>query len=623
LMCQHLYAYSIKGQRKNDYPASYSYHLPWQEAMGEFYEYFNRLGCTLSQGTENVNTLLIHPMHSAYLSYNRYEDYGSVASIEDGMSYAVDLLSQNQVAYHLGDEEIMAKYASCRDGIITVGNCSYSCIVLPRIYTLDEKTVSLIKEYISSGGNILLLDDAPTRINGRISDLSWIKSNITQKELFESQNVKVSLNDANIPSIRCMIRNTDKGQIYYFLNLDETKIEDVEITLKNSKNAYILNLQNLEKTPCVKTLEDDVNFTFKLTFESVQSYIVVSDEDSKACKCLTEEKTVNKASETKLDNTFELISPAKNAWTLDFAQISYDGVSYEKVRPIMMIKDLLLRSKFKGALYLKYSFDVTEIPRNVNLCVEPMRYLDATINGHTFTKSDEWWLDKSFYTADVTNYIQKGINEVILKIDYFQRDYVYYVLYGGVSESLRNCLNFDTEIENIYLYGNFTVETQNDKFVKSERRSYIYDGNFTMNCPRKTIDMTNVMKDGYPFFAGNLEIRKEFDVSDIKKTELYLTGRYSIADVYVNNKFVKKLMFTNHCDISEFINAGKNVLKIKIYNSNRNLLGPHHFIDPEPYGLGPDAFTLENQWNGEKCDAYREAYSFVHFGFDEIKIVEE
>ena len=36
LMCQHLYPYSERGQRKRDYPAHYSQHLPWQKQMKHF-----------------------------------------------------------------------------------------------------------------------------------------------------------------------------------------------------------------------------------------------------------------------------------------------------------------------------------------------------------------------------------------------------------------------------------------------------------------------------------------------------------------------------------------------------------------------------------------------------------
>jgi OPA family glycerol-3-phosphate transporter-like MFS transporter/OPA family sugar phosphate sensor protein UhpC-like MFS transporter len=43
-MCQHLYPYSERGQRKRDYQSHYSDHNPWQPYLKEFNEYFTRLG---------------------------------------------------------------------------------------------------------------------------------------------------------------------------------------------------------------------------------------------------------------------------------------------------------------------------------------------------------------------------------------------------------------------------------------------------------------------------------------------------------------------------------------------------------------------------------------------------
>ncbi|MFA6948878.1 MAG: glycosyl hydrolase, partial [Eubacteriales bacterium] len=93
MMCTHLYPYSIRGQRKRDYPAFYSQHLPWQFALEDFDKYFNNLGYTLSLGRETANTLIIHPMHSAYLGYKRSADRASIAELEDKLNEIVDLFS--------------------------------------------------------------------------------------------------------------------------------------------------------------------------------------------------------------------------------------------------------------------------------------------------------------------------------------------------------------------------------------------------------------------------------------------------------------------------------------------------------------------------------------------------
>ena len=53
IMCQHLYPYSERGQRKRDYPAHYSDHNPWQIFLKDFDAYFNNLGYMLSLGNDD------------------------------------------------------------------------------------------------------------------------------------------------------------------------------------------------------------------------------------------------------------------------------------------------------------------------------------------------------------------------------------------------------------------------------------------------------------------------------------------------------------------------------------------------------------------------------------------
>ena len=53
---------------------------------------------------------------------------------------------------------------------------------------------------------------------------------------------------------------------------------------------------------------------------------------------------------------------------------------------------------------------------------------------------------------------------------------------------------------------------------------------------------------------------------------------------------------------------------MKIVNSMRNAMGPHHRHDPEPYGVGPGTFSFEKEWHGRECRGYAARYAFVRFG---------
>lgn len=611
MMCQHLYSYSIRGQRKRDYPAHYSEHLPWQNVLGDFNRFFNNLGYTLSLGTESVNTLVIHPIHSAYLKYKRPLDGRSIAELEKNTLKLSDLLSQNQIPYHWGDENMMARMASVDGKKIRVGLCAYDFIVIPYAYTLDGSTCDLLKEYLSNGGKLWMYSEAPQRMDGRKADMSWLKTTASFGDIKTAAESRITLGGAAVPALRQQVRKTENGRIFYIVNLSDEAYKNVKINIADCCSIYELDMDSLEKKP-VYSEKQKGNLEITCDFEGVRSRVFIeSDEIEPLCEhCAEEKKPVI------LEKSFRFKVRPENMINLDYAELSYDGMAYERLRPVMHIKDLLLRSRYRGRLWLKYHFKTESIPDSLTVAVEPLDFLSFDINGTEVHPGENWWLDRSFRTADIAPFVKTGSNEITMSFDYFQRDYVYYVLYGGVSESLRNCLNFDVEIESIYLFGAFEIAADKARFTPGERNSICYDGTFALKAQKDDIDVSDIVTDGYPFFAGAVEVETEYEYSTGRGTELYLNGRYSVCEVTVNGCFAGRLMFTNHCDLSGLLTEGKNKIGLKLYNSNRNLLGPHHRHDPEPYAVGPNTFSFENEWHGEECPGYTDRYAFVRFGID-------
>jgi hypothetical protein len=77
------------------------------------------------------------------------------------------------------------------------------------------------------------------------------------------------------------------------------------------------------------------------------------------------------------------------------------------------------------------------------------------------------------------------------------------------------------------------------------------------------------VEQGYPFFAGEMTIEKQICLEDAD-CKLRLVGRFALAEVYINDKFVSKLMFDDVCDLTGYADKGLNNLKVKLINSNRN-----------------------------------------------------
>jgi len=616
MLCHHLYPYSIRGQRKRDYPLHYSEYLPWQKHLKDFNLYFNHLGYMLSLGSEYADTLVIHPIRQAYMYFQRELAGKSIETIDADFRKLSYKLSDNQIAYHYGDETIMEDLASVDGATIKIGPCTYNKVVIPKMETLSANTAKLLKQFIENGGKVYCDGDIPNRIDAREADLSWLKPNMSFEELKGEQEIVISKDGANIPSVRSQTRKTENGRVIFITNYKKNRYENVEITVKNCGSLVKLDILSLAP---VKLCGEKVGNDFKaiVNLDNSESFMLI-ESDEIAPSPISEHRGF--AETFTLNNEFRFATKPTNSINLDKLSYSFDGVNFEGDIPVMQLKDELLRARYEGKLVIKHSFKVDEIPASVSYVCEPMDYKAVSVNGTPITLGDSKYLDSRFRSADITSLLKVGVNEIIYEIHYFQSQHVYDVLFSDVSESFRNCLNIDTEIEEVYLFGDFAVKTDKALFTEYQKdfcQAYTYTGDFALINQKDSIDPTNVISDGYPFFGGTLDIVTEYDYKKGAPTELLLKGRFAVAEVEVNGKPAKKMLFLDHCDLSGLLVEGKNTVRVKISNAQRNLLGPLHHSDVENCGIGPKSFTGEKMWvNGNWSGYLKDSYCFVRFGFD-------
>ena len=607
LMCQHLYPYSERGQRKRDYPAHYSEHLPWQDSLADFNRHFNRLGYLLSRGAEFVNTLVIHPIHSAYLGYKREIDWDSTVDLDKPMEALSNLLSGHQIPYHWGDEWMMARMAKVEGNTLWVGKCRYDTVILPHCYTLDATTVALLDEFLANGGKLWLYSDAPSRVDGRSADLSRFRSNVTFEDICKNSPCRM---EGDRPEMRMQMRVTEHGRILYVFNMGMEGAYDVNITLDGWKGAYLLSTDDLTKKPlCGEAMADGIRI--QLNFAPAESFVLIESDELPLLPPTPycEPKTIR-------DLDWRLAQRPENQMILDNVRLSYDGVTFEESAPLMGIKERLYQERYEGELYLRFEFEVSSLPQSLSVAVEPLNYTSVEINGAAVKLSDRSWFDPAFRTVEITPLVRLGNNHITLRFRYFQRDYVYYVLYGGVSETLRNCLNFDTEIEPIYLLGHFRVATEEAKMVPDQRNCYRYGGIFRLETQTDALNHTDIVRDGYPFHGGQLTFEASYGYEPGMPTVLRLRGRYAVAKIEVNGAPAGHLLFTDRVDLSPYLQKGENRIRLTLYSAYRNLMGPHHLPEAETFWTSPYSFTFEGDWHDGKCKRYNPAYSFVRYGFD-------
>lgn len=594
LMCQHLLPVAEHGQRKRDYPAHFSAVNPWvKEDFKSFNDYFANLGYLLGESDEQVSVALFNPIRSMYFDYKRDrkdDDFPTKYDADKSYIALANKLNQMNIPFHIIDETIMSKYGKVKDNKLIVGKCAYDTIVFPHTITMDKSTGALLSEYYSNGGKMLFTDRIPDHLEGEEFNYGF-ESNITLEEIQNAQEYTID----NLEStVRSTMRTFNDQKFIFAVNTSWEEGCDVEFS--GEFNSFVkLDLETFETEKISK----------KIRFNPGDSYVLfLSDE-------IIEEAP--KAKEISLSTPFKVLSATDNFLTIDKLRYSLDGENYtDKLRYMGVFFDLL-QKKHCGDVWLKYEFDVKSIPKKLQFLSEDMRIKEFTVNGKPAQFTDKCEVEENLLIADIKDFVKEGHNEVIFKIDFYLSDRTHYIMLSeDDTESLKNCLTYETTIEACYLKGDFGVYSE-DGFTKgNEKKVLLAEGNFYLD--KKKYEVEDTVKDGYPFFSGKMVLYKEFEF-DGGDAVLTLDGDFCLLNLSINGKPVKKSYFAERVDISDYVVKGRNVAEITLISGNRNLMGLHHLKDrEEPTFVARAHFELEGTWKDGVSSSERSNYSFVKFG---------
>ncbi|MBO5070148.1 MAG: hypothetical protein J6C37_07280 [Roseburia sp.] len=580
LMCHHLVPYSEHGQRKRDYPAHYHPVNPWvKEHFKDFNDYFSRLGMLLADGEEPVNVAMLHPIRSAYFDYKRdQESTGfAVRELDEKLHEACRILSSRGIAYHFLDETLLETHGFVDGDSIGCGQCSYQYLVLPRILTMGAHTEKLIRRFVEGGGKVLLLDGKPEYLEGKPQDYSYLSSNCSLEEIVQAQPFAVENADTDI---YCAYRKLDDTSFLFIQNASNC-------------NAYTQTFRFMQNSfeCCGEEIRSFLALD-PLTLETKQMPLTVTLPENGALLLIpsTEAAPAQKAlQEYELQFADATVEFDTNFLTLDMVRYSKDGENYSE--PLLRNKlfHQLLEERYEGALWLKYDFEIQTVPETLTLLAEKGDATRFYINGQPLDFAKACEDEPTLWMADISALVQEGWNNYEVVLPWHQSEETYYALFGeGVTESLRNCIAYDSEIEDVYLAGKFGVYSHSD--YEDYDSSTVCGHDFYIGAvPAKVSEPTI---EGLPFFRGKLTLRQNVVLADAN-TLLKVKGRYQTAGIHVNGQYAGELFFEHQLDISPYAKQGENKIEVEFTIGNRNLLGPFHFAGSEA-GVGPGTFEAHN-----------------------------
>lgn len=591
VMCHHLIPYSERGSRKYDYPAHFSTENPWiNDGFRDFNEYFTRLGYLLGEGTQKTEVAVLHPIRSAYFSYKRdLESTGfGTSELDASLLRTNKLLESNGIAYHFLDETILAKHGFVEDDKMCCGQCRYTYLVLPTIYTMDKTTEQLLHTYICQGGKVLLLDDKPSYLESEPYDYTYLSSNCTLADIVHSMPFHVENTETEL----CYAYRILEGKHYiYVMNPSATRAYtqkfDCGEDIRSFKRIHLEDLST-EQIPLTLTLSPGEDALLLLSPDEA-----ISEKPLGSCVF-------------RLDRAS--VSFDRNALPIDHIHYSYDGIHYSDPWPCPGLFKKLLKERYEGNIYFQYEFEVQKKPDRLLLSSENSHDICAYLNDILLT--ERLPVDKEYENVyDISKIVKTGCNCYTVKVFWHQDESVYTTLFGeNLTEGLKNCIAYDSELQPVYLLGDFGVypkipyENTEAGFVKADQ--------FVIGeTPAVVSDIT---LDGFPFFAGKMTVTQKVWL-DQTNILLEIPGEYQIVQLSVNGVDKGKLLFERKLDISDVAVVGENEIEACFWISNRNLCGPHHFNGGKTWGVSSFSFEMGDDWVEDKNEAYHHDYDLKSF----------
>lgn len=634
--CLHLSPYSIIGRRKRDYPAFYSDCEPWWDSAKELVQWIDNLNRLMKEGERIVETLVISPIDSVSADYGN--DTSIVYSV--GFRTLLDNLLSCQLEFDIGDESLISTDGFIKEGQFGIGKALYKNVIIANCSVLRESTVKLLGEFEKSGGRIFysgIKPDCPDfkslvlpSGNSLPNAETVIEKTIKHFNLERWAVVQDSVSGKRRKGVIIHMRRTSFGfRIHLWTDYNFYGDKNTVVSVLNEFNgecsAYLVDILTGKRNA--------------LPYENTGSRLLIKVPINLASNTVIEVRK-NESADIELRRTLsvEYIDHCsvklcdKNSLTLDCASFSVNDSSYTEEKAIINEIDSIykkcenINTTNNIDVKVKYSFycDSLEFSKEMEVVFEDVLTEYGEINGQRIEKKlSECWISKGFGRYDISQYVCKGKNEIILHYKIPKN----INKYNDGFETERNRFFFPIEPESIYLRGDFDVICD-APIMQSENCLNVNTKKFILTVPTEK-RLGDLTKQNALFYRGKAEYVFEYEYKDLYDC-IYIkvdNCQAVTAEIIVSDRKKQISGLNQEIDITDMLEIGKNVIKVILTGSNRNLFGPHHHIKGEVDVVGPDTFTgvygfedfVSPDINGGST--WTDSYNFMPFGCEGFYII--
>lgn len=641
LPCFHLSAYSIQGCRKRDYPPVFSYQEPWWDKFNIANRFISNLNQYLTSGDRVVDILVLHPMTSIWCENN-----STMSSEMKVISSQFRVLSEHLLKlnkdFEYGNEAILEKYGKVAGRQLSINDKKYSTIILPQMSSLEKASVELLKTFVSGGGNLIVVNCLPTRVEGVLDhSLSGFlqyrnvhivvnRVEMLEKIFKETQAATDFLklyprNGLNIRDAYTHVRDCGDHKLVFVWNADREEERTVIISLEGIQKVKQIDLIHRRETD-IPVQVSNGNTKLEATISPYQCllYKVEKSESNNQPRSLEQKIKF-------ITGEWDIEPMDMNCLTIDCAKYAFKDHGWSRAMPVIKLQDVIYNriEKTEGdrevTIRYEYYSDLGKIPERLYAVVEKGQFSGICINGMEVKHQEyDWWIDRGFMKIPLAGHVNKGCNTIDITYAMNSRKSSFNV--HEVFETERNRFFYPVEFENLYIIGDMDVCVDGEICNETSEYLSVRAEKFTIadQTAKKTVNGL-IYKDLW-FYRGSIRLEKEITVEE-KKERIFIQipePKCVYLDIYINDTHADSgIVPPFEVDITDYVLEGQNRICIEMMGSNRNVFGPHHHVQGENIFVGPSIFNGVKGWesfgNPElDTDTWTDCYNFVKFGFSEV-----
>ena len=644
LPCLHLSAFSIKGRRKRDYPAFYSYQEPWWEDFHHFAGWMSRVNAFISRGKRRPQVLVLSdvdgsrgcalPVHGEGIPIN---------AASNQFRYLLKNLMDNQVDFDIGDETVLAHVgARVENGCVLAGEFEYTYIIVPDMPSISTAMYRLLKEVLAQDGRVLFVNRRPERLDfGSQQELfTCLEGTVVRNrrdlwdKAFKAMGYRRTAQltgrlDRAFPenvTLRCAFDGEGQNVLLFHAG---TSGDYTDMVFAVPYAAQFVLVQPADGS------EQPIESFFNGRVTSAWLDIAATETKLIRVRAAAREISASLPVETQAvrlpiaEAQVELLAP--NVLTIDKASYSINDAPYSSVKPVIHLLDEIYSGSTDGgtmSLRMRYTFRYEGGDRNsMQLAFEDDSAAAVAINGIPVRlERTGWYIDRCIGCYAIGGLVREGENTVEITYTAEGREVDFDM--DGVFESVKNIFFYAVEPESIYILGDFDVchdgvQVNNmlwyglepDRFVLREAGRRVY---------------ADITAQNSWFYRGN--VRYTFRLARQEEGKrVFLEAPApdcALAKVFINGQETGVMMTRPYrLEITGRLTGEENWVEVIACGHNRNVLGPHH------HRKGVVKFTGVNTFEGvhgyedfvspeiTEDSTWMEDYAVIPFGIGPMSLL--